>query len=121
MPKVSKRKIQSRMASQISINAQKAIQRGKNIHKINQMLTQMNDDELQLIYQNIIQQTNDKKVVRPTCHHKLIKIIEELPDDQLKSAINLFNTMRYSKEPNEGNLLSPFLQNKALNFVNSSL
>ncbi|RIB08610.1 hypothetical protein C2G38_2045009 [Gigaspora rosea] len=29
--------------------------------------------------------------------------------------------MQYSKGPNKGSLLSPFLQNKALNFINSSL
>ncbi|CAB4404966.1 unnamed protein product [Rhizophagus irregularis] len=104
------------------------------------MFTQMNDDELQTIYQNIIQPNNkeieindnekindekmeagDKKVATNTRRQKLIKIIKNLPDDQLKSAVHLLDTMRYSKGLNKGNLLSPFLQNKALNFVNSSL
>ncbi|PKY63229.1 hypothetical protein RhiirA4_491466 [Rhizophagus irregularis] len=53
MPKISKRKIQS-------------------------PLSQMNDDELLLIYQNIIQPTNDKKT-RPTRRQKLIEMIEKLP------------------------------------------
>lgn len=111
------------------------------------MLTQMNEYELQLIYQNITQpneinnnmeikmeindnemeindkkvETNNKKVATNTCRQKLIKIIKDLPDDQLKSAVHLLDIMRYSKGSNKGNLLSPFLQNKALNFVNSSL
>ncbi|CAB4436549.1 unnamed protein product [Rhizophagus irregularis] len=44
-----------------------------------------------------------------------------LSDNQLKSAVHLFNIMQYLKGPNKGNLLLPFLQNKALNIVNSSL
>ena len=51
-------------------------------------------------------------MIRSTQHQKLIKTIEKLPDDQLKSAIHLLNNMRYSKGPNEGNLLSVFLQKK---------
>lgn len=52
---------------------------------------------------------------------KLTKKIKDLSDNQLKSAVHLFNIMWYLKGLNKGNLLSPFLQNKALNFVNSSL
>ncbi|PKK61653.1 hypothetical protein RhiirC2_816295 [Rhizophagus irregularis] len=121
MPKVSKRKSQSRKANQVSVNTRRISQREKRILEIKQALIRMNDDELLLIYQNIIQPTNDKKVIRHTRRKKLIDTIEKLPDDQLKSAVHLLNTMRYSKGPNQGNLLSPFLQDKALDFVNSSL
>ena len=57
MPKISKRKIQSRKANKVSVNIR---QRRKTIHNIDQVFTQMNDDELQLIYQNIIQPTKIK-------------------------------------------------------------
>jgi hypothetical protein len=171
MPKISKRKAQSRKANQISVNIR---QQKKIICDINKVITQMNDDELQLIYKYIIQSTkannnnnkmetnnnemetnnnkmeindnkmetnnnemeinykveinnneieindNSKKVATNTCRQKLMKIIKELPDSQLKPAANLLNIMQYSKGPNKGNLLSPFLQNKALNFINNS-
>ncbi|PKY50231.1 hypothetical protein RhiirA4_466604 [Rhizophagus irregularis] len=55
-----------------------ATHREKSILEINQALSQMNDDELLLIYQNIIQPTNDKKT-RPTRRQKLIEMIEKLP------------------------------------------
>ena len=38
-------------------------------------------------------ETNNKKVATNTHHQKLIKIIEKLPDDQLKSAVHLLDTM----------------------------
>ena len=43
MPKISKRKLQSRQANQVSINMW---QQKRIIHNINQMLTQMNDEEI---------------------------------------------------------------------------
>ena len=46
MPKISKRKIQSRKAYQLSANKRKVTQREKSILEINQALTQMNNDEL---------------------------------------------------------------------------
>ena len=76
----------------------------------------MNDDELLLIYQNII---NDKKT-RPTRHQKLIEMIDQMINYN-PQFIYFNNTMRYSKGQNQGNLISPFLQKKALDFVNSSL
>ncbi|RIB21706.1 hypothetical protein C2G38_2034187 [Gigaspora rosea] len=120
MPPVSKKKLKARKAGQASANARKAGHE-KGIQDINNMLIQMDDNELQLVYQSIIQQTYDKKLNRTTLRQKLIDRVKQLPDDQLKSALHLFNTMRYSKGPNEGNLLSPFLQNKALSFISSSL
>jgi hypothetical protein len=137
MPRVSKRKMQSRKANEASMAV---LKRKKLVCNIYQELIQRNNNELQQVYQYIIQQTkldnneveinednemddgiNNKKVATNTRHQKLIKIIEKLLDDQLKSAIHLLNNMRYPKGPNEGNLLSPFLQKKALDSINSSL
>ncbi|RIB28832.1 hypothetical protein C2G38_1349514 [Gigaspora rosea] len=120
MPKISKRKQQSREASQVSANKRKAVLRVKNINEINQCLTQMNDDELQLIYQGIVKQPNSQEKNKTTHRQKLLSMVEKLPDNQLKSAIHLLDTMRYSKGQNKGNLLSPFLQDKALSIINSS-
>src|SRR5687767_10909298 len=115
MPKVSKRKMQSCKAYQSSAATR---QREKLVCVINQTLMEMNDDELQQIYQNVIQlnnnevetsinnieasgneaeskkvEINNKKVATNTHHQKLIKIIEKLPDNQLKSAIHLLENM----------------------------
>ncbi|RIB24923.1 hypothetical protein C2G38_2167224 [Gigaspora rosea] len=118
---ISKRKHQSREASKASANKRKVTQREKYICNLNQILIQMNDNELQSIYQHVVQPTNDQKENKTTRRQKLINIVEHLPDNELKSAIHLFDTMQYSKGLNKGSLLSPFLQNKALSFINSSL
>ncbi|RIB11928.1 hypothetical protein C2G38_2202146 [Gigaspora rosea] len=78
----------------------------------------MNDNELQSIYQHVVQPTNDQNENKIIRRQKLISIVEHLPDYELKSAIHLFDTTRYSKGLNKGSLLSPFLQNKALSFIN---
>ncbi|RIB02031.1 hypothetical protein C2G38_2150184 [Gigaspora rosea] len=182
MPKISKRKAHIRKAIQASVDAQKVACHNKQIHEINQILTQMDNSELQLAYQIIVQsnsqrivqsnsqsiiqsdsqsivqsnsqssnnqsivqsnsqrivQSNSQSIVRSNSQsivqstsqstnnrlmlrQKLINIVEQLPDDQLKTAVHLFDTMRYSKGPNKGKLLSSFLQDKASNFIKASL
>ncbi|CAG8479180.1 12505_t:CDS:2 [Cetraspora pellucida] len=64
---------------------------------------------------------NDNEKKNQRMFQKLLYTIEQLPDDQLKATIHLLDTMRYFKGPNEGKLLSPYLQDKALNFISSSL
>ncbi|CAG8481259.1 20141_t:CDS:1 [Cetraspora pellucida] len=81
----------------------------------------MNNNDLQLIYQYMVQPTNHQKENKTTHHQKLINIVEHLLDDELKSTIHLLDTMWYSKGSNKGSLLSSFLQNKVLNYINSSL
>ncbi|CAG8692641.1 18947_t:CDS:2, partial [Racocetra persica] len=121
MPRLSKRKLQAHKANQVSVNVRKTVNREEQIQTINKALLQMNDNELEVIHQDIIQLTSNKKVIQTTRRQKLIETIKQLPDNQLKSASHMLTTMRYSKESQEGNLFSPFIQNKALNYVNSSL
>ncbi|CAG8540571.1 29146_t:CDS:1, partial [Racocetra persica] len=101
MPRISKLKLKARKANQASVNARKAAKRDEQIQIINKELLQMNDNELQLIYQDLVQSADDKKVTKITHRQKLIDTIEQLPDDQLKSAIHLLNKMKYSKGPHE--------------------
>ncbi|CAG8739083.1 40828_t:CDS:2 [Gigaspora margarita] len=108
MPPVSKQKLKARKTSQVSVNARKATQYEKRIQDINEVLIEMDDDKLQLGYQSIVQPTNIKKMNQKTLCQKLIDRVKQLSDDQLKSAIHLLDTMRYSKGPNEGIYL--FLQ-----------
>jgi hypothetical protein len=59
MPKISKRKLQSRQANQVSINMW---QQKRIIHNINQMLTQMNDEEFGCNSLNLIELGAKKQV-----------------------------------------------------------
>ncbi|CAG8702394.1 10216_t:CDS:2, partial [Gigaspora rosea] len=63
MPKISKRKAHIRKAIQASVDAQKVACHNKQIHEINQILTQMDNSELQLAYQ-IIVQSNSQRIVQ---------------------------------------------------------
>ncbi|CAG8813040.1 21666_t:CDS:1, partial [Dentiscutata erythropus] len=53
----------------------------EQIQIINKKLLQINNNELQLIYQDIVQSASDKKVTQIIHHQKLIDAIEQLPDD----------------------------------------
>ncbi|CAG8462709.1 4985_t:CDS:2 [Scutellospora calospora] len=62
MPKLSKLKLKVLKANQASVNAIKVAKREEQIQTINKALLQMNNNEFQLIYQDIVQSTNNKKV-----------------------------------------------------------
>ncbi|RIB30789.1 hypothetical protein C2G38_2151764 [Gigaspora rosea] len=47
----------------------------------------------------------------------LVSQIEQLPQQEVFVAAHLFNTMRYSKGFNKNEILSPYLQNKAQEFI----
>ncbi|CAG8796277.1 11069_t:CDS:1, partial [Dentiscutata erythropus] len=52
------------------------------------------------------------------------KIIDKgkgLPDHQIPRIENLINSMTYSKDKSKNEILSSYLQNKAIEFVNSGL
>ncbi|CAG8840761.1 44313_t:CDS:2, partial [Gigaspora margarita] len=73
---------------------EQAVQQEKLIQDINNILIQMDNNKLQQVYQIIVQPINNKKINQTTL---------------------------YQRGPSEGNFLLPFLQNKALNFINSFL
>ncbi|CAG8711600.1 21005_t:CDS:2, partial [Gigaspora rosea] len=76
----------------------------------------MDNDKLQQVYQIIVQPANNKKINQTTLRQRLIDKVKQLPDNQLKYAIHLFDTMRYSKVPSEAGQDSDSLiqKNKAL-------
>ncbi|CAG8687532.1 3653_t:CDS:1, partial [Scutellospora calospora] len=51
----------------------------------------------------------------------LIDQIKNLPDNQILKLENLINTMVYTKDKLKGEILLPYLQNKATEFVDSGL
>ncbi|CAG8811598.1 13077_t:CDS:2 [Gigaspora margarita] len=98
MPRLSKHKLQVYKANQVSVNVRKTAKREEQIQTINKALLQMNNNELELICQDIIQLTSNKKVIQTTHCQKLIETIKQLPDDQAKSAIHMLTMIKYSKE-----------------------
>ncbi|CAI2193716.1 16325_t:CDS:2, partial [Funneliformis geosporum] len=48
---------------------------------------------------------------------KLMSTIQQLSDKEVSAASHLIETMRYPKGLNAGQLLSPYLQNKAYNSI----
>ena len=83
MPWVSKKKLSARKASQVSVNAwkavqkekaaqqEKAVQQEKLIQVINNILIQMDNNKLQQVYQIIVQPINNKKINQTTLHQKV--------------------------------------------------
>jgi hypothetical protein len=51
----------------------------------------------------------------------LISSIQKLSDKEILTANHFIVTMRYPKGPNEGKLISPYLQNKAYEYVSQNL
>lgn len=52
---------------------------------------------------------------------ELISTIRQLPEEELPSANQLISTMRYPKGPNEGKIISPYLQKKTYDYLSQSL
>jgi hypothetical protein len=63
----------------------------KIIHNINQMFTQMNCKQLS----NIIQPNDNEMEINDMS--KINQTINNLPDDQLKSAVHFLDIMQYFK------------------------
>src|SRR5688500_18813258 len=53
--------------------------------------------------------------------NELIKKIQNLPANQISRACHLFQIMVYSKGDQKGEILSQYLQTKAIEFLNSGL
>ena len=52
---------------------------------------------------------------------KLIENIRMLPINEVKAAYNLFQNMKYQKGKNQGKIFSIYIQNKAIEFLESEL
>ncbi|CAG8818311.1 38729_t:CDS:1, partial [Gigaspora margarita] len=60
---------------------QKAAQCEKYIIEINQTMMQMNNDKLQLVYQDIIQQSNSQEKNKVAYYQKLFDFVKKLLDN----------------------------------------
>ena len=88
-----KRRFQLNRCNQTRLEKRKKDLRNKTINEITKCLAEMDKTQLQAVYSSITRKTNYQK-------SKLISMIEQLPDAELSSTINLISTMRYSKGPN---------------------
>ncbi|RIB25071.1 hypothetical protein C2G38_2241643 [Gigaspora rosea] len=108
----SKRKRQSREASKISADKRKATHRKKYISELNQILKQMSDNELQLIYQHMVQPTEYQKENKTTRRQKLINIVEHLPDNELKIRAVASRKSLSSSQSLKASILTQLMKNK---------
>ncbi|CAG8569859.1 12873_t:CDS:1 [Ambispora gerdemannii] len=51
----------------------------------------------------------------------LISTIQRLLENEVSLATSLISNMRYPKGPNKGNIISPYLQKKAHNYISQNL
>ncbi|CAB4380068.1 unnamed protein product [Rhizophagus irregularis] len=58
-----------------------------------------------------------KNETRLKKHHPLYSTIDQLSEVEVKRTQHLLNKMRYPKGPQRGQILSPYLQDKALSFI----
>ncbi len=63
---------------------------------------------------------NEKAGEVPNKRMRLISTIQQLPDKDIHPTSNLISIMRYPRGTNEGNIISPYLQQKAYDYLNQS-
>jgi len=103
-----------------TVNDEIRSERQIKIDEIISSLEKMSENEINEFYKYIndfskSQTSIDKK------REKINKYINDLPDDQIFDAQNLLETMVYPKGKHQGEILSPYLQKKAQDFVVSGL
>ena len=137
MPRLSKRAIQSRQASEIALLKRQNVLRNKKIHEIHESLKLMdsetlelahliiseliNNGTLEIAHQTITNSSKNESSQRSNRCDLLVKSLEKLTEDQLKAADHLFQSMRYPKGQNQGQIISPFVQKKAIDIIGNSL
>lgn len=65
------------------------------------------------------EEATNKEVSNPQWTH-LISTIQQLPEKDIPPARNLISIMRYPKGPNKGSIISPYLQQKACDYLDQS-
>src|SRR6185369_3342254 len=103
-----------------TVNDEIRSERQIKIDEIISSLEKMSENEINEFYKYIndfskSQTSIDKK------REKINKYINDLPDDQIFDAQNLLETMVHPKGKHQGEILSPYLQKKAQDFVVSGL
>ncbi|CAG8824866.1 3615_t:CDS:2, partial [Gigaspora margarita] len=124
-----KRCYQSRQAAQKSLEKRRNTSHSKAIEQItrltDQKLSLSNNMTKELMDQELSSSNNalSNNVVTKEEHRKnhLIALIQNFPNEEVLVANHLLTTMCYSKGPDKGKLLSPYLQKKAHKYINDNL
>ncbi|CAB5153632.1 hypothetical protein RhiirA5_408885 [Rhizophagus irregularis] len=99
------------------IEAQKLnMKRNDKKRKIDEIINKMDEQKLDNTLDLITKLTESSKE-----RIDLISSVQELSEEEVPTANHLIKTMRYPKGPNEGKLISPYLQNKAYEYMSQSL
>ncbi|CAG8477914.1 30719_t:CDS:2, partial [Racocetra persica] len=88
------------------------------LQEINEQLNDIDYKQLKFTGQ-MIKKFNESTVLEKK-HSILISEIEQLPSKQITATTHLFEKMRYSQGSNKGEILSPHLQIKALNYIDQN-
>ncbi|GBC05120.1 hypothetical protein RclHR1_06040011 [Rhizophagus clarus] len=125
MPKISKQAQHLKKAREIE--AQKLVAKRNDIRrKIDKILNDMDEPKLENTLELLTKLNNNNSEIisldkEDRQRMDLISSIQQLSDKEILAADHFIMTMRYPKGPNEGKLISPYLQNKAHEYVSQSL
>ena len=102
---------------------QERIEREK-VLKISNTITQIDPKDLPVLEQAIsnfkeAQSSNTSSLLNR--QETLFNNICDMTDDSKLDALALFDNMRYPKGKNQGKIISPYIQKKAIDFINHGL
>ena len=81
-------------------------------------LKKTTDQELQMIHDKIF---NISNVNKSGVYNMIINTLNDMPETDLKSVFHLLHTMRYPHGKNKDRVISPYIQNKASQYISNSL
>ncbi|CAJ0877251.1 12759_t:CDS:2, partial [Entrophospora sp. SA101] len=99
------------------------VKKGK-VLKINSTIAQINPKNLPVLERAIsdfkeAQSSNTSSLLN--CQETLFNNIRNMTDDSKSNALDLFDNMKYPKGRNQGKIISPHIQKKAIDFLNYGL
>ncbi|CAJ0642925.1 16501_t:CDS:2 [Entrophospora sp. SA101] len=102
---------------------QERVKKGK-VLKINSTIAQINPKNLPVLERAIsdfkeAQSSNTSSLLN--CQETLFNNIRNMTDDSKSNALDLFDNMKYPKGRNQGKIISPHIQKKAIDFLNYGL
>ncbi|CAJ0868710.1 4193_t:CDS:2 [Entrophospora sp. SA101] len=101
----------------------KRVKKGK-VLKINSTIAQIDPKNLPVLEHAIsdfkeAQSSNTSSLLN--CQETLFNNIRNMTDDSKSNALDLFDNMKYPKGRNQGKIISPHIQKKAIDFLNYGL
>lgn len=121
MPYPSKRKLQLKGALESLAKKRKLNKRQVIINKITDYLEKTNPQELQTIHHTVFNIPNTNEPRSSKTYNSIINTLNEMSETNLKSTSHLLRTMRYPRGQNKNQIISPYIQNKAFNYISDSL